>query len=254
MKKYFLLGFLLVFLLQSSHAQDVLYRKNAYWFNGSFVYKYSSKHSFLYDASLRNTSYSVEDNFDYRNRNTAFVNYVGYKYQFTEKWSVAANIGWTYQELNNLLLYKAELEHQGKIASLDFVKSLTVEYFDLSVEDSILRKDNLRFTLSALLAKDIQLNENLRLRPIIGIQLFRRTDKGYSFEEDTERRMLDKNRMRIEVMLRTKNTDFSVFAMRETDFWTLVPTSTDGINYSSADKNFIMPTYGIAVKHTITKK
>ncbi len=170
---------------------------------------------------------------------------MGVQFQISEKWSGGISQKLARSQVNGLSYTGFNVEHQGKIKSIDFIKLATLEYrkhINANVNDLAL------ISFLAGLHKSILVKER-QLGFLVSYRAFKIREIGGDEFSIFKKRFINKTVLRADVYFEAlKGIYIGLFALRDTDYY---PTINAGAN----DKlNIITPTYGVTLNFVINGK
>lgn len=217
------------------------------WFGASTELYFDNHSSLSISGNLQRSSFAGD-----RLGNSPFdetLLMISYQHFFKEKWQLRLS-----QSRNRIVIGRRDIslgtiQHNGRIGSLIFGKTLGVEL--LQFKDDLSKENDFQISSSVYLGKRLQLNN----RPI---QLGFRYEAFRNVNTVGDPRRISKTRFWFESQLYISNRiNIGVFAMRETDYFFVEETfglDEDGnmvILKPYRKLNLITPTYGIRLRFII---
>lgn len=256
LKKILFLPVFIIASISCLFAQDLetvkSYQPKSYWFTADFDYLIGDKTHLLGQLNFRESFEETE-----LDRGHLML---GASYDMTEYWQVGITERFVYEPYMNYLFSQAFVSHRGKIGSLDFIKTGSIELINHFSEPrgGGVVKDYGRFSALAVLGKDFSL-AGLDWRGELSYQLFVHFHPDDDMERETRR--IDRTRLKAELFCQlTKGIYLGAFAMRDTFYYfTLggVRYIQEGDGnlreepYDAVKRNRITPVYGLSLRFDI---
>lgn len=211
---------------------------NYYFPSGTYVYVESS-------GSYQEGDFYNRDFSPLRKLNTIDAG-VGVQFQFSEKWLGGISQKLARSQVNGLSYTGFNIEHQGKIKSVDFLKLGALEYrkhINANVNDLAL------MSVLAGLHKSFLIKDR-ELGVLLSYRVFKIREIGGDEYSIFKKRFINKTVLRADVYFEAfKGIYIGLFALRDTNYFPY----DDSLG--SFDKyNSITPTYGISLSVVVNKK
>ncbi|GAL84794.1 hypothetical protein CHU_3823 [Sporocytophaga myxococcoides] len=209
---------------------------NCYFQSGTYIYIESS-------GSYQEGFY-IRDFSPFNKLNSVDLG-IGVQFQISEKWSGGLSQKLARSQVNGLSYTGFNVEHQGKIKNIDFIKLATLEYrkhINAPVNDLGM------IALLGGLHKSIKVKER-QLGFMASYRAFKIREIGGDEYSIFRKRFINKTVLRIDVYFEAiKGIYIGLFALRDTNYY---PSANAGAN----DKlNIITPTYGVTLNFVINGK
>lgn len=230
---FFFLFFQISVFAQSPETERITNPNTAaFWLNGEYIFE-NGNFAFL-ETRLQRAEWG-----------NSLDAQLGYEFRFSQKWSgglVARKIWQDRFEQASGRLYAA---HNGKIRSIEFLKTFSAEYFRSDFQKLW------RARLQVALSRNFQLKKGF-LRPILSFELF----KDYQIPANSyPKRIFDRSEWRAELAYAPlKNFSFSLFYLQSTDYFRVLAIYNAQNQLISPDRNLNInnPTWGIRLHYYLS--
>jgi hypothetical protein len=170
---------------------------------------------------------------------------MGIQFQISDKWSGGLSQKLARSQVNGLSYTGFNVEHQGKIKNIDFIKLASLDYrkhINANINDLAM------IALLGGLHKSINIKDR-QLGFMVSYRAFKIREIGGDEFSIFKKRFINKTVLRADVYFEAlKGIYIGLFALRDTDYY---PSANAGAN----DKiNIISPTYGVSLNFVINGK
>jgi len=170
---------------------------------------------------------------------------IGVQFQISEKWSGGLSQRLARSQVNGLSYTGFNIEHQGKIKKIDFIKLASLDYrkhINANINDLAL------IGLLGGLHKSINIKDR-QLGFMVSYRAFKIRELGGDEFSVFKKRFINKTILRVDAYIEAvKGIYIGLFALRDTNYY---PSANSGAN----DRlNIITPTYGVTLNFVINGK
>ncbi len=170
---------------------------------------------------------------------------LGYELRFSEKWSGGLALRKNWKERYDWLSGRFYGAHNGKIRSVEFLKTFSAEYFRSDFQKLW------RARLQMALSRNFKLKQGF-LRPILSFELF----KNYPIPENFyPKRIFDRSEFRAEIAYAPiRNFSFSFFYLHPTDYFRILAIYNVQNQVIRPDRNLniVSPAFGIRLHYYLS--